>query len=167
MALKTVAPYDSNEMFNMIDKDWMLITAKKDGQVNTMTASWGGFGSVWGRPVAFIFIRPQRFTKEFVEASENFSLSILKDGHRKELNYLGTISGRDEDKIANMGLEVLEKNDIPYFKESKKVFLCKRLYRQEMLEECFIDDKLPTKHYPTKDFHIMYIAEIEEVLAED
>ena len=90
--------------FTLIGKDWLLVTAEKDGRANTMTASWGGLGVLWGKPVAFIFIRPQRYTKEFLEAGDRFSLSILDETHRRTLSYLGSVSGRDEDKIKKSGL---------------------------------------------------------------
>ena len=63
--------------FQMIGKEWLLVTAEKDGKVNTMTASWGGVGIMWNRPVAYVFLRPQRYTKEFVDQGETFSLSVL------------------------------------------------------------------------------------------
>lgn len=150
--------------FTLIDKDWMLITAEKERKVNTMTASWGGVGIIWNKKVAYIFIRPQRYTKEFVDASERFSLSVLPDSYRKELTYLGRVSGRDEDKIAKTGLKVAYENNVPYFEESKYVLICRKLYAQDLKGECFIDKSLDPKNYPTQDYHTMYVAEIEEVL---
>ena len=150
--------------FTLIDKDWMLITAEKEGKVNTMTASWGGVGIIWNKKVAYIFIRPQRYTKEFVDASERFSLSVLPDSYRKELTYLGRVSGRDEDKIAKTGLKVAYENNVPYFEESKYVLICRKLYAQDLKGECFVDKSLDPKNYPTQDYHTMYVAEIEEVL---
>ena len=102
--------------FKRIAKDWMLITAEKDGKANTMTAGWGGLGVMWGKDVAFIVIRESRFTKEFVDGSEYFSLTFFDEGYKKELGYLGSVSGRDEDKIAKSGL-TLAPDDAPYFKE--------------------------------------------------
>ena len=150
--------------FTLIDKDWMLITAEKEGKVNTMTASWGGVGIIWNKKVAYIFIRPQRYTKEFVDASERFSLSVLPDSYRKELTYLGRVSGRDEDKIAKTGLKVAYEEGVPYFEESKYVLICRKLYAQDLKGECFIDKSLDPKNYPIQDYHTMYVAEIEEVL---
>ena len=93
---KTIAPEQlTQNPFAMIGKDWMLITAEKDGKANTMTASWGGFGVMWGKNVAYIVLRPQRYTKEFVDQAETFSLSFLDDSFRAALNYLGSKSGRD------------------------------------------------------------------------
>lgn len=88
----------------MIGKEWMLVTAGDKQKANTMTASWGGLGVMWGKEVAFIVIRPQRYTKEFIDGGEHLSLCVLDESHRKTLSYLGTVSGRTEDKIQNSGL---------------------------------------------------------------
>lgn len=149
--------------FQTIGKEWLLITAKKDGKVNTMTASWGGLGILWGRPVAYIFIRPQRYTKEFVDASSHFSLSVLGEEHRRALNYFGTVSGRDEDKIAKSGLKLCYQEDVPCFQDANTVFLCRKLYAQPLKPECFTDAADDAKWYPEKDYHTMYIAEIEGI----
>ena len=82
---KKIEDFSSNA-FTMIGKEWMLISAEKDGKVNTMTASWGGLGILWNEPVAYIFIRPQRYTKEFVDANEKLTLSVLDDSFRKQLS---------------------------------------------------------------------------------
>ena len=150
--------------FKMIGKDWLLITAEKDGKQNTMTASWGGIGINWGKPVVYIFIRPQRFTKEFVDAAETFSLSILPETFRKELSYLGTVSGRDEDKIKKAGLTVAHESDTPYFEEADLALICKKLYAQELKPECFFDKTCDEKWFANKDYHTMYVAEILDVL---
>ena len=98
--MKSIKPEElEKNVFHMIGKEWLLVTAEKEGKVNTMTASWGGLGVMWGKNVAYIVLRPQRYTKEFVDAGETFSLSVLDEEYRKTLSYLGTVSGRDEDKI--------------------------------------------------------------------
>ena len=96
--------------FEMIGKDWMLITAQKDGKVNTMTASWGGMGVIWNKNVAFVFIRPSRYTKEFVDNTDSFSLSFFGEEYKDKLTYLGRTSGRDENKIEKAGLTVTHVN---------------------------------------------------------
>lgn len=150
--------------FETIGKEWFLITATKDGKTNTMTASWGGIGILFGKPVAYIFVRPQRYTKEFIDANSHFSLSVLPEKYRKQLNYFGTVSGRDEDKIKNSSLHVQTEDGVPYFEESKLVFLCKKLFAQTMEENSFLDSAIIDKWYPDKDFHTLYIAEIESIL---
>ena len=124
------------------------------------------FGIMWGKPVAYVFIRPQRYTKEFIDAGDHFSLSVLGEDYRKTLNYFGTVSGRDEDKIAKSGLHVAHENGTPYFEEANTVLVCRKLYAQPYDPACFIDKSCDEKWYPNKDYHTMYIAEIEKVLVD-
>ena len=153
--------------FDEISNHWVLISAKKDGVVNTMTASWGQLGHLWGKNVATVYIRPQRYTKEFIDASDKLSLSVLDEEYRKTLSYLGSVSGRDEDKIAKSGLTVAHTDDVPYFAEANTVITGKKLYAQEYRPECFIDSSLDEKWYPQKDYHTMYILEIEKILVRE
>lgn len=155
--------FDGNP-FKLIGTDWMLISAEKDGKVNTMTASWGGFGVMWGKNVAYAVIRPQRYTREFVDFADSFSLSFFDKEHKKTLSYLGTVSGRDEDKIGKSGLTVASRDGVPYFEEAKLVVICKKLFAQPYLEESFIDKGLIERWYPEKDFHTLYIAEVSKIL---
>ena len=118
MNYKEINPIDLNEStFRLIGHDWMLVTAANNSRVNTMTASWGGFGVLFNKNVAFIFVRPQRFTKEFVDGSDRFSLTFFDKSFKKELSYLGTASGKDEDKINKAGLTTLYLVETPYFEE--------------------------------------------------
>lgn len=148
--------------FKRIAKDWMLITAEKDGKANTMTAGWGGLGVMWGKDVAFIVIRESRFTKEFVDGSEHFSLTFFGEGYKKELGYLGSVSGRDEDKIARSGLTLVP-DAAPYFKEGNLALVCKKLYAINMGPEGFTaGPELDKKWYADKDYHTLYVGEIEK-----
>lgn len=152
--------------FQMIGKEWLLVTAEKDGKVNTMTASWGGVGIMWNKPVAYIFLRPQRYTKEFVDQADTFSLSVMGEEYRKTLGYFGSVSGRTEDKIAKSGLQVVYDGSTPYFEAANTVMVCRKLYAQFYDPACFIDKSLDEQNYPKKDYHMMYIAEIEKVLVD-
>lgn len=154
----------SENPFKLIGSDWMLITVKKGDKTNMMTASWGGVGILWNKPVATIYVRPQRYTKEFIDNEEYFSLCVLPEEYRQILNYCGTKSGRDEDKIAETKLTIDESEKAPIFKESRLVLICKKLYAQDLTEQSFIDKSLVEKNYQAKDFHTMYIAEIEKIL---
>ena len=116
--------------FQLIGTDWMLITAGDAQKCNTMTASWGGVGVLWNKPVSFIFVRPQRYTREFIEREGGYSLCFFADGFRKQLSYLGTASGREEDKIQTAGLTTAFADGVPYFEEAKLVLICKKQYRQ-------------------------------------
>ncbi len=150
--------------FYMIGQDWMLITARKEDKVNTMTASWGGLGIMWGKNVAFTVIRPTRYTKEFIDFSDTFSLSFYNESFRKVLNYLGTVSGRDEDKVSKSALTLTYENEIPYFAEAKTVLLCKKLFAQPYEEKSFLDKGILDNCYPDKDYHTLYISEITKIM---
>lgn len=150
--------------FELIGKDWMLVTAELEGKVNAMTAAWGGMGVMWGKNVAFVVIRPTRHTKEFIDAADTFSLAFLDEGYRKTLGYFGSVSGRDEDKIAKTGLAVMHEGQTPYFEDAGLVLICRKLYAQEFEPCCFIDREPDEKWYPEKDYHTMYIAEIVKAL---
>lgn len=149
--------------WRVIGDQWMLITGEKEGKINTMTASWGGVGIMWGKPVATVYIRPQRYTKEFVDAGEIFTLSFFGGEEKKALGYLGQVSGREvPDKIGQSGLHVIRVEGAPAFEEAKLVLVCRKLYAQEMKPECFIAREEIDRWYPEGDFHTMYIAEIQK-----
>ncbi|MEG0541397.1 MAG: flavin reductase family protein [Angelakisella sp.] len=153
--------------FQLIGKDWMLITAEKEGKANTMTASWGGFGVMWGKNVVFTVIRPQRFTKEFVDGADTFSLSFFNEEYRKQLSYLGKVSGRDEDKITKAGLTLLHEQNTPYFGEAKLVVVCKKLFAQPYLPEHFSETEILGRCYPNADYHTLYISEVLDILVQE
>ena len=115
-----------------------------------MTASWGGVGVLWNKKVAYIFIRPQRYTKEFVDFSDRLSVCVLPNSYRKELSYLGNVSGKDEDKISNANLKVQKYEDVPYFDEARLTLICRKLYAQDLKEEYFIEKDIIDKWYPQK-----------------
>jgi len=150
--------------FQLIGKEWMLITAGDSNKINTMTAAWGGLGIMWGKNVASVVIRPQRYTKEFVDREETFSLSFFNTNYKKQLNYLGSVSGRDEDKITKAGLTVLAPDGTPYFEEARLVLICKKLFAQPFDPACFLDEKQKKVWYPLEDYHTIYFAEITKVL---
>ena len=153
--------------FESIGKEWMLITAQApvNGKMtaNTMTAAWGGMGYLWNKNAAFIFVRPQRYTKEFIDSSTHFSLSFFGGEKKNELTYLGRVSGRDEDKIAASGLHLTYLEDVPCFEEASNVMICRKMYRQTLNENCFIDKDVLNASYPDHDFHDVYVGEIEKI----
>lgn len=153
--------------FTVYSDEWTLITAEKDGVANTMTASWGGLGHVWGKNSAIVYIRPERYTKEFVDNSEYFSITVFPQKYHDKLSYLGTVSGRDEDKIKKVGLTVVHEDGVPYFAEAKLTFIVKKLYVSEIKGEEFIDQDLPEQVYPKKDYHTLYIGEVVKILVKE
>lgn len=150
--------------FTLIGKDWGLVTAGTKERVNTMTVSWGGVGIMYGKPVAYLFIRPQRFTKQLIDANDTLTLSFYDDSQRKMLSYMGSHSGKDEDKVQKMNLTVAFDNEAPYFEEANLVLSLKKVYEQDMTEKGFYDAAYVNQWYAQKDFHVMYICEITKVL---
>ena len=149
---------------DLIGKKWMLITAGTPDKFNTMTASWGGWGELWFKPVAFIFVRPQRYTYEFLEKEPFFTLSFFDATLQPKLKFCGTHSGREIDKATECGfLPVATQNGSVYFEEAQLVLECKKLYFQDLDPAHFLDKSI-SKHYPNNDFHRMYIGEIERAL---
>ena len=158
-------------VFRLVGKDWMLITAKGTDEkgkeaVNTMTASWGGMGVLWNKPVAFVFIRPQRYTHVFTEQSDRLSLSFFTEEYRPALRLCGTKSGRELDKFAAAGLTVASENDTPYVGEARLVLLCRKLYADDLKESAFVDRSL-LNNYKDGDFHRVYVVEIEKAMIEE
>ena len=152
--------------FTLINKDWMLITAGNREKHNTMTASWSGVGELWGRYVFTIYIRPQRYTLEFVEREDYYSLCFFGPDCRQALNLCGSKSGREVDKDAATGLTPCFDEAAPYYEQARLVFLCRKLYRQDLEEGCFLDKGLLEKWYDN-DLHRMFIGEIVKVLEKE
>lgn len=150
-------------IFHLLNDEWMLITAQKDNIVNTMTASWGGFGILWNKRVSNVVIRPQRYTKEFIDSSSTFSLCFFDKEYKKTMAYLGSVSGKDENKIEKSNLTINHIKNTPYFEEASMVIICKKLYAQELKPECFIEKEVDSNTYPDKDYHTMYISEILKI----
>lgn len=166
---KVIAPEELENTFRLVGKDWMLITAGGENEngeqtVNTMTASWGGMGVLWNKPVAFCFIRPQRYTHTFTEQSDRFSLSFFSEEYRSALRLCGTTSGREIDKFEATGLTPAMIGDTPYVKQARIVVLCRKLYADTLRADSFLDPAL-LQNYKDGDFHTVYVAEIEKILA--
>lgn len=167
--LKKIKNKDFTEnVFKLIEDDFFLLLAEKpDGSLNAMTAQWGSLGHLWGHNVASVFVRPQRYTYEFIQAGERFSLNFFDpEKYAEMLKYMGTVSGRDEPKIELQNLTPIRGElKIPYFSEARLVLNCRKLYADMISEAKFYDRELCEKIYPKKDFHLFVIGAIEESLA--
>lgn len=155
----------TENFFETISKEWMLITAGTPEHFNTMTASWGGIGFLWNKPVAFVFIRPERYTYEFAEKNEYLTLSFLGDENRQIHNICGSKSGRDTDKVQETGLKPLPtpEGNIT-FEQSRLTPECRKLYSRMLEPESFIDKQPLEKWYSENNgMHKMYIVEIVNV----
>ena len=155
---RAVTPYDLANACRMIGKEWMLVCAGN----NAMTASWGGMGVLWNKPVSFVFIRPQRHTYQMTEANDRLTLAFFDESYRDTLRYFGTKSGRDGDKFAATGLtRAYTEEGTIYPAEARLVLTCRKLYTDMLRKEAFLDPAL-LANYPADDFHRMYVCEIEE-----
>lgn len=153
---------------HMIGKEWMLLTAGDETKSNPMTVSWGALGVMWGKPSVTVYVRPQRYTKEFLDREGVFTLSVLKEDYRKALNVCGTVSGRDvEDKWAAAGLTPFMAEGVPAVEEAELVLVCRVKYADTIKEEAFLDKEAAERWYPDGDYHTMYIAEITNVLVKE
>ncbi len=164
MAFTQISPFSLQEnVFSLIDQDWMLITAGPYNESNSMTASWGGFGILWHKPICFIFIRPTRYTFEFMDKFNNFTLCFFEEKHRNVLQVCGTMSGRNTDKIKLAGLTpmLLEPADVG-FEEARLILQCNKIYYEDLSPARFLDPHIET-NYPKKDYHRMFIGEIHKV----
>ncbi len=163
---REISPLElEGKMIDKICNEWMLLAAEKEGRVNMMTASWGGVGCLWSKPVTFAFFRPQRFTLEFVNAAETFSHTFFDESFRDKLSFCGKKSGRDFDKVRECGFTVLHENGAPYFAEAKLALVCKKLYVQRLEPSCFLDGgEINRVNYPGGDHHYMFVSEIVKVL---
>lgn len=155
----------SGNAFNMIGEEWFLITAGPIDSFNTMTAAWGSFGVLWHRPVVTCFVRPTRHTYNFMERSEYFTLCFFEDKYRDILNFCGSRSGRDTNKMIETGLiPLLTENENVFFEQARMVIECKKQYFHDLDPEIFLDERIH-KDYPAKDYHRMYIGEIIDCFA--
>ncbi len=140
---------------------WLLLTAGTMEDCNMMTVAWGSIGCMWNRPFAQIVVRPQRYTMEYIERSDCFTLSAFPDEFHKDLLYLGTVSGRDSNKLADTPFTLMASSSVlsPSYEEASLILECRKMYAQNMDPQCFITDTA-SKVYPEKDYHRIYFGEI-------
>lgn len=149
--------------FKSIGKDWMLITSGNKEKFNTMTASWGSIGVLWNKNIATIFVRPQRYTFEFLEKNDIYTLSFFGGNFKKELVFCGKNSGNNVDKIKSTGLIPIFDDDFTFFSQAKLVFVCKKIYSDFIKPDNFLDDSIKI-NYENNDYHKMYVGEITNCL---
>ncbi len=165
---KKVKPSElQNNLFKMISKDWGVITVSGEDKVNGMTASWIQMGYIWNKDVVTVYVRPQRYTDELMRKEETFSVAFFDEEYREQVNYLGRISGKDEDKLKKCDFTTTIVEDTAVIEQASVVFVCKKLYQGILKKENFLDQELAKKCYPGEDFHHAYVAEIKEVLVKE
>jgi len=155
---------DFNEnIWNLVGKEWMLISGGNVTNHNAMTASWGGFGVMFSKDIAWCVIRPQRHTKKFVDNNDCFTLTFFDKKYQDSLaNIYGKISGSNTDKDALSNFTPIETgvpNTVSY-KEARITIVCKKLLENPITESSFCDKSIINTWYPEKDFHTLYMGEI-------
>lgn len=161
----TIEALKKEDVIDLISKQWMLVTAGTRESYNTMTANWGGIGYLWHRNVAFVFVRPERYTHDFIEKEDILTLSFYPEEYREALTICGTKSGRDIDKAAATGLipEELPSGTMT-FSQARLTLQCRKLFKTEMKESDFIDRSIVERWYgDANGFHTVYIVEIEKI----
>ncbi len=150
-------------IFSLFDREWALVTAGTRGRFNTMTVSWGGAGTLWGKPVVTVYVKPVRYTHGFLEENDFFTVSFFPEAYRKALMLLGSESGRDGDKVAKAGLTPKFLENAVTFEEAHTTLLCRKIYRQD-LDVGAMPEKVVNAFYKTEAAHTMYVGEVAEIL---
>ena len=149
---------------DLLKNNWGLVTAGDSEKYNMMTVSWGAMGELWGKDSVTVYIRPQRYTEEFMNAFDHFTLSFFSLDKKQAVHGIcGSKSGRDINKTDACGLTPNFDEAAPYFEEAKLVLECKKMYAQSLNAESITDRESVDKWYDN-DFHKMYISEITKVL---
>ncbi|MBQ3864384.1 MAG: flavin reductase [Clostridia bacterium] len=151
------------DIFKQFDKKWALLTAGTEESFNTMTISWGGMGTIWNKPAVTVYVRESRYTHEFMDGNDYFTVSFYPEQYKKELGVLGSRSGRNMDKMTVSGLTAMKAGESMTFKEAEVTLVCKKLYKQRLLPENMPKDVVDTM-YADNDIHDMYIGEIVDMI---
>lgn len=154
----------------LIGKQWMLITAGTPEHFNCMTASWGGLGFLWNRPVAFIFVRPNRHTVNFIEQQDHLSLSFMPESYRQDLVFCGRNSGRDVDKLAHTALRpATTPAGTPALADADLVLDCRKMFKTTMQQADFLNwaEVSPAFYEEGNPLHLLYICEIMSTQVRD
>lgn len=146
-------------------KKWFLLTAGNQEHFNTMTVAWGSIGGMWNLPFVQVMVRPTRFTYEFINQYDTFTLCSFPERYRKAVNLMGTRSGREGDKIKAAGLTVIPSTRVeaPAFREADLILECRKIYWQDLDPGHFLDEHIEG-HYPAHDYHRIFFGRILRVL---
>ena len=168
MALKSIALDGFEpEIFNLFMRQTPLLMAGDEAKANMMVIGWGNLGTLWQLPVCTVYVRMSRYTLEFMDREDTFSVCVLGDGWKDAKRICGTQSGRDIDKVAQCGFDIAYgKGQTPYIAQSKTVIICKKLYWQDMDPDNFLDERV-AKCYPDGDIHRTYVGEVLEILCDE
>lgn len=158
----------NKNVVDLFKNRWALVTAGDKDALNTMTVSWGAVGELWGKDMATLYIRPQRYTEEFLNKNDYLTVSFYPEDMKKQIHGVcGSKSGRDVDKVKECNLTPVFDEKAPYFNEAQIVLVCKKAAKSRFNPDEFLDGEIDEKWYPQNDYHFIYYAEIEKVLVKD
>jgi flavin reductase (DIM6/NTAB) family NADH-FMN oxidoreductase RutF len=166
--VREIKPKDlSVQIVDLWMNRWFLLTSGTRRKCNMMTVAWGSLGYMWNKPFAQVVVRPQRFTRRFIDRSNSFTLCAFPKSYRKDLNLLGTLSGREGDKLAKtrLSLKTSKRVAAPSYNEADLILECRKIYFQDMDPAGFVDGTIQ-KNYPGKDYHRIYFGEIVSVFVD-
>ncbi len=145
---------------------WLLLTAGNREDCNMMTVAWGSIGCMWAKPFAQVVVRPQRHTRGYMDQMDSFTLCAFPEAYRKDLQTMGTRSGRDGNKLDLVELTLTDSKTVaaPSYKEADLILECRTIYYQDMDPTGFVDETIQ-KNYPTDDYHRIYYGEIVAAFA--
>ena len=151
-----------NDMLDLFSKKWALVTAGKAGHYNTMTIGWGSLGTLWSKPVCNVYVKPIRYTYDFLEQYDYFTITFFDEEYKNDLMLLGTKSGRDGDKVALTSLTPVFDEYGVSFKEAVCTIVCKKIYYQD-LDVSVMGKDIIDKYYVSEEPHRMYIGEVIQI----
>ena len=153
--------YFIQTMDRMSDNGLLLVTKGKDNKPNIMTIGWGTIGSIWGKPIFIVLVRPSRYTYSRLEEIEEFTVNVPSKELAKAVLRCGTVSGRDHDKFKEMNLTEIPAPEVtvPMIKECHINYVCKSLHKNDLIPE-MLDIAVKEECYPEGDFHRLYFGEI-------
>lgn len=153
------------DIFSQFNKKWALLTAGNGDSFNTMTISWGGMGTIWNKPVVTVYIRSSRYTHEFIDREDYFTVSFFPEEYKKTLGVLGSKSGRDMDKMHDSGLTPRNLDKSVTFEEAETTLVCKKLFKQTLDKDNFVETEASARSFYDGDAeHDMYIGEVVEII---
>lgn len=156
----------TTDILSVFDKKWALLTAGDSNMFNTMTISWGGLGTIWGKPVATVYVRTSRYTHDFMDSNDFFTVSFYPEECRQILGVLGSKSGRDMDKINDSGLTPVKAGGSVSFAEAEVTLVCRKLFKQQ-LDVANMPEDVAKSMYEGQAPHDMYIGEIVDIIRKD
>ncbi len=151
------------DIFAQFNKKWALVSAGTKEDYNAMTVSWGGMGTLWGKSVVTVYIKPIRYTWQYMEKNDWFTVSFYPEENRQDLQIMGSKSGRDGDKAALTGLTLKPLENAVTFEQAEVTLVCRKIYRQDLIRDT-MPEEVVARIYTGEEPHTMYVGEVVEIL---